>query len=135
NSSASVPASHTHHSTVCDMTVFHSPTTLLFISPASTSSESYSLPLHDALPICTSPARRAWSTTRSCTTRTSPCSSPRFLSCSCRSEEHTSELQSRFEIVCRLLLEKKKLRQDIHLEEMYGRKDGCVDDLHQHEVE
>src|SRR5699024_11934193 len=25
-----------------------------------------------------------------------------------RSEEHTSELQSRFEIVCRLLLEKKK---------------------------
>src|SRR5207249_9039932 len=26
-----------------------------------------------------------------------------------RSEEHTSELQSRFEIVCRLLLEKKKL--------------------------
>src|SRR5699024_11903213 len=27
-----------------------------------------------------------------------------------RSEEHTSELQSRFEIVCRLLLEKKKRR-------------------------
>src|SRR5437868_13257212 len=27
-----------------------------------------------------------------------------------RSEEHTSELQSRFEIVCRLLLEKKKNR-------------------------
>src|SRR5699024_11509963 len=26
-----------------------------------------------------------------------------------RSEEHTSELQSRFDIVCRLLLEKKKL--------------------------
>src|SRR5437868_9972526 len=26
-----------------------------------------------------------------------------------RSEEHTSELQSRFEFVCRLLLEKKKL--------------------------
>ena len=25
-----------------------------------------------------------------------------------RSEEHTSELQSRFELVCRLLLEKKK---------------------------
>src|SRR5699024_12762080 len=31
----------------------------------------------------------------------------------CRSEEHTSELQSRFDLVCRLLLEKKKnkLRQ------------------------
>src|SRR5699024_11252743 len=28
--------------------------------------------------------------------------------CSPRSEEHTSELQSRFELVCRLLLEKKK---------------------------
>src|SRR5438067_10811621 len=27
---------------------------------------------------------------------------------STRSEEHTSELQSRFELVCRLLLEKKK---------------------------
>src|SRR5207249_11820148 len=27
----------------------------------------------------------------------------------CRSEEHTSELQSRFDLVCRLLLEKKKL--------------------------
>src|SRR5207249_11353552 len=29
---------------------------------------------------------------------------------SCRSEEHTSELQSRFDLVCRLLLEKKKKR-------------------------
>src|SRR5699024_6215413 len=30
--------------------------------------------------------------------------------CDCvRSEEHTSELQSRFDLVCRLLLEKKKL--------------------------
>src|SRR5699024_12864902 len=28
---------------------------------------------------------------------------------SIRSEEHTSELQSRFDLVCRLLLEKKKL--------------------------
>src|SRR5207249_11715846 len=27
----------------------------------------------------------------------------------CRSEEHTSELQSRFDLVCRLLLEKKKI--------------------------
>src|SRR5699024_12760330 len=30
------------------------------------------------------------------------------LSNSSRSEEHTSELQSRFDLVCRLLLEKKK---------------------------
>src|SRR5207249_6516986 len=28
--------------------------------------------------------------------------------CASRSEEHTSELQSRFDLVCRLLLEKKK---------------------------
>src|SRR5207249_2902981 len=30
-----------------------------------------------------------------------------------RSEEHTSELQSRFDLVCRLLLEKKKKKNDI----------------------
>src|SRR5699024_6093160 len=29
-----------------------------------------------------------------------------------RSEEHTSELQSRFDLVCRLLLEKKKQTKD-----------------------
>src|SRR5699024_12312295 len=32
-----------------------------------------------------------------------------------RSEEHTSELQSRFDLVCRLLLEKKKKRIKIKL--------------------
>src|SRR6266496_5860889 len=31
-----------------------------------------------------------------------------------RSEEHTSELQSRRDLVCRLLLEKKKKRQNHH---------------------
>src|SRR5207249_9663867 len=30
-----------------------------------------------------------------------------------RSEEHTSELQSRFDLVCRLLLEKKKLHNKL----------------------
>src|SRR2546422_3673893 len=30
----------------------------------------------------------------------------------CRSEEHTSELQSRLHLVCRLLLEKKKKRTE-----------------------
>src|SRR5438067_8161336 len=30
-----------------------------------------------------------------------------------RSEEHTSELQSRFDLVCRLLLEKKKQKKNI----------------------
>src|SRR5438067_8681376 len=31
-----------------------------------------------------------------------------------RSEEHTSELQSRFDLVCRLLLEKKKHNAFVH---------------------
>src|SRR5699024_11225496 len=33
---------------------------------------------------------------------------------SARSEEHTSELQSRFDLVCRLLLEKKKYKTAIN---------------------
>src|SRR5437588_2104003 len=36
------------------------------------------------------------------------CSSHTLASCSLRSEEHTSELQSHSDLVCRLLLEKKK---------------------------
>src|SRR2546429_5054659 len=36
---------------------------------------------------------------------------PRSGSLSGRSEEHTSELQSRLHLVCRLLLEKKKLNR------------------------
>src|SRR2546429_4025805 len=32
-----------------------------------------------------------------------------------RSEEHTSELQSRLHLVCRLLLEKKELQSRLHL--------------------
>src|SRR5204863_2157521 len=32
-----------------------------------------------------------------------------------RSEEHTSELQSRRDLVCRLLLEKKKNKKNIHM--------------------
>src|SRR5699024_11573142 len=31
----------------------------------------------------------------------------------CRSEEHTSELQSRFDLVCRLLLEKKNIQNTV----------------------
>src|SRR5437868_8995268 len=32
-----------------------------------------------------------------------------------RSEEHTSELQSRFDLVCRLLLEKKKNKEEVSI--------------------
>src|SRR5438067_6167775 len=38
---------------------------------------------------------------------------------SSRSEEHTSELQSRFDLVCRLLLEKKKNKSRIQSRKYY----------------
>src|SRR2546422_7956632 len=41
---------------------------------------------------------------------TSACRRSRWVRSSGRSEEHTSELQSRLHLVCRLLLEKKKKR-------------------------
>src|SRR5450631_3323179 len=62
--------------------------------------EIYTLSLHDALPIWAARSRciRAF---RNSTTPTAPPT---------RSEEHTSELQSHVNLVCRLLLEKKKQR-------------------------
>src|SRR5690349_22711342 len=38
-----------------------------------------------------------------------------------RSEEHTSELQSRRDLVCRLLLEKKKKRPDVRERQLSAR--------------
>src|SRR5947209_20586773 len=64
--------------------------------------EIYTLSLHDALPISRS-LRAARSATRPRRRRTAALADPRG-----RSEEHTSELQSRQYLVCRLLLEKKK---------------------------
>src|SRR5438874_8871861 len=81
--------------------------------------------LHDALPIscsitlCVSetvrltrvPGFSSWNSQRSCgsTIAAGPVEAPRTSWPSrARSEEHTSELQSRRELVCRLLLEKKK---------------------------
>src|SRR5690349_21881125 len=60
-------------------------------------------------------SRLAWYTVGSIWSRNSPfvTSSPSFtaiLVIRPRSEEHTSELQSRRDLVCRLLLEKKKSR-------------------------
>src|SRR5438105_10101578 len=43
-----------------------------------------------------------------------------------RSEEHTSELQSRVDLVCRLLLEKKKL---IKLDRLWIKQDGGLGDI------
>src|SRR5216684_6973651 len=43
-----------------------------------------------------------------CGRRPPPCAARRIRRRGARSEEHTSELQSRLHLVCRLLLEKKK---------------------------
>src|SRR2546422_4475531 len=48
--------------------------------------------------------------TGDCAPGTKPRTCPRTPGCR-RSEEHTSELQSRLHLVCRLLLEKKKKRK------------------------
>src|SRR6266702_8761567 len=61
--------------------------------------EIYTLSLHDALPICR------------CAPRPSPLPNWGPGTRTSRSEEHTSELQSRGHLVCRLLLEKKKTNQ------------------------
>src|SRR5207249_11666792 len=94
-------------------------------------SELYTLSLHDALPI--SPVAGAPTTSIISPRRNSSISTPRQATmcwpmtpptraatsrprpgCSpSRSEEHTSELQSRFDLVCRLLLEKKKKKNKI----------------------
>src|SRR5436190_11153038 len=72
--------------------------TFFFNDTATT--EIYTLSLHDALPISASPSPKPMSVTRIW-------SDHRFVTSS-RSEEHTSELQSHSDLVCRLLLEKKK---------------------------
>src|SRR5438105_14633808 len=69
-----------------------------FNAPATT--EIYTLSLHDALPISV-----AGSSTRRPSRSSTNTGSSRSPT---RSEEHTSELQSRVDLVCRLLLEKKK---------------------------
>src|SRR5207249_11218308 len=99
---------------------------LTFFFPDTTTSSSYTLSLHDALPIFTGESDPAP------TSRPRPSnvqngfiraarSGPSRISYSCpgwphsasnRSEEHTSELQSRFDLVCRLLLEKKKTKRN-----------------------
>src|SRR2546422_3013382 len=67
--------------------------------------EIYTLSLHDALPIsCRAPDRPARQLLGHLRVHRA-LRSPRG---GARSEEHTSELQSRLHLVCRLLLEKKK---------------------------
>src|SRR3712207_9426725 len=86
---------------------------LFFFFNDTATTEIYTLSLHDALPISTAAAKSS-QTTRSSGTVTarstsrpvSPTMNSHFPPT--RSEEHTSELQSRQYLVCRLLLEKKK---------------------------
>src|SRR5256885_3894026 len=84
----------------------HNPTTLLFFFFNDTATtEIYTLSLHDALPISHASAivRRDTAPGK----RRVKLSMMRRVH-SNRSEEHTSELQSPCNLVCRLLLEKKK---------------------------
>src|SRR5699024_11676937 len=105
---------------------------ILFISSNYTSTpDIYPLSLHDALPISNRVITFPFLSTKNFVKFhliASPnipfvssvnklnsgwASSPFTMTISCigkdtRSEEHTSELQSRFDLVCRLLLEKKK---------------------------
>src|SRR2546430_13664943 len=74
---------------------------IFFFFNDTATTEIYTLSLHDALPI--SATIRRWSRCRAAT-----CSGWARGSSGRRSEEHTSELQSQSNLVCRLLLEKKK---------------------------
>src|SRR2546422_4038812 len=68
--------------------------------------EIYTLSLHDALPI--------WPGIPGSPSRSGGVPGPAWgrIPHRVRSEEHTSELQSRLHLVCRLLLEKKKKNKD-----------------------
>src|SRR5256885_14723579 len=66
--------------------------------------EIYTLSLHDALPIWRYSTRGSSKPIGSAPARRCPCFTMP------RSEEHTSELQSPCNLVCRLLLEKKKTK-------------------------
>src|SRR5437867_9792091 len=89
----------------------------LYTAPAP--SEIYTLSLHDALPISVG---RNPTVSGTCSKGTSSHSPSRPCVCGeCdevpfehRSEEHTSELQSPYDLVCRLLLEKKKNHYQIN---------------------
>src|SRR5438270_11766984 len=86
-------------------TPLHFPLFFFFFFTDTATTEIYTLSLHDALPICHH--------TVLMTCSGSGASGFRYRSSSrrrreWRSEEHTSELQSQSNLVCRLLLEKKK---------------------------
>src|SRR5437016_10730513 len=78
-----------------------------FFNDAATT-QIYTLSLHDALPIYNLRISGTVSMTRSFPSACAAAALTRSSSSRSRSEEHTSELQSLTNLVCRLLLEKKK---------------------------
>src|SRR5438477_12381725 len=81
-------------------TAAHRNVKFFFFNDTATT-EIYTLSLHDALPIWLFHKKPACSETNRLV-------SSETEACPTRSEEHTSELQSHVNLVCRLLLEKKK---------------------------
>src|SRR3712207_6874071 len=87
---------------------------MFFFFNDTATTEIYTLSLHDALPICEGEMK--WQNTHQAKTERKKAEVATFTSHKTelkesretRSEEHTSELQSRQYLVCRLLLEKKK---------------------------
>src|SRR2546430_8799226 len=78
--------------------------------------EIYTLSLHDALPIfCASPIAALIPLLTLKLAEFSLWFGLKTMWIRLRSEEHTSELQSQSNLVCRLLLEKKKSRRAAHL--------------------
>src|SRR5260370_19792499 len=79
-------------------------TLVIFFFNDTATTEIYTLSLHDALPISPPPSGAAPGSPVRMLSPPSPTTSTKPS----RSEEHTSELQSHLNLVCRLLLEKKK---------------------------
>src|SRR5207248_10251123 len=87
-----------------DCFVLHVPFFLLFFFTATATTEIYTLSLHDALPILPDQHQAPDQVQRPQPQEPGLEQRPDQQ----RSEEHTSELQSPYDLVCRLLLEKKK---------------------------
>src|SRR2546430_4891142 len=86
----------------------HLPTFSFFFFNDTATTEIYTLSLHDALPIY---QFESLSHTRKAKPSIVQCRFGIKTLSPIRSEEHTSELQSQSNLVCRLLLEKKKKKQ------------------------
>src|SRR5438132_14334323 len=85
---------------------FYNPISFCFFFSDMAPTDLYTLSLHDALPIC-SKLKIAGLMNKHDSVGIDLVAMS-VNDCLCRSEEHTSELQSHSDLVCRLLLEKKK---------------------------